>query len=157
MLEAAKRDYRSAWRQLQTLPGCGPLAAADVLAEIGPAAGELGRTRKGNRHLRRILCEIAHAASRTRNAQFGPLKKGLTVRRGAGRAVMAVAHKILRIIYAMLRDGAPYVDPEVDYTALVAKRNGPRWLRALADAGLLEEALRRHFERYGLSPPTVAA
>ena len=85
MLEAAKRDYRSAWRQLQTLPGCGPLAAADVLAEIGPAAGELGRTRKGNRHLRRILCEIAHAASRTRNAQFGPLRKDLTVQRGALR------------------------------------------------------------------------
>ena len=182
VLEAAKRDYRTAWRQLQTLPGCGPLAAAAVLAEIGPdmerfgsarrlaswagvcpgnreSAGKRGsgRTRKGNRYLRRILCEIAHAASRTRNAQFGPLKKGLTVRRGTGRAVMAVAHKILRIIYAMLRDGAPYVDPEVDYTALVAKRNGPRWLRALADAGLLEEALRRHFERYGLSPPTAAA
>ena len=40
-----------------------------------------GRTRKGNRDLRRVLCEIAHAASRTRNAQFGPLRKDLTVRR----------------------------------------------------------------------------
>ena len=48
----------------------------------------------------------------------------------------AVAQKILRIIDATLRDGAPYVDPEVDYSALVAKRNGPRWLPTLADAGL---------------------
>ena len=34
--EAAKRDYRTAWRRVQTLSGCGPLAAAAVLAEIGP-------------------------------------------------------------------------------------------------------------------------
>ena len=70
---------------------------------------------------------------------------------------MAVAHKILHIIYAMLRNGAPYVDPEVDYTALVAKRNGPRWLCALADAGLLEQALKAHFQRYGPPTPVAAA
>ena len=57
----------------------------------------------------------------------------------------------------MQRDGALYVDPEVDHSALVAKLNGPRWLRALADAGPLERALRRHFERYGPSPPVAAA
>lgn len=42
-----------------------------------------------------------------------------------------VANKILRIIDAMLR--------------------------ALADPGLLEQALRRHFERCGPSPPAAAA
>ena len=97
VLEAAKRDYRTAWRQLQTLPGCGPLAAAAVLAEIGPdmerfgsarrlaswagvcsgnreSAGKRGsgRTRKANRYLRRILCEIAHPERAVRPAQEGP-------------------------------------------------------------------------------------
>ena len=71
--------------------------------------------------------------------------------------MVAVAHKILRIIHAMLRDGAPYVNPEIDYSALVAKRNGPHWLRVLADTDLLEQALRHHFERYGPSPPVAAA
>ena len=51
--------------------------------------------------------------------------------------------------------GGPYVDPEVDYSALVAKRSAPCWLRALADAGLLEQAPWRRFERYGPSPPAV--
>ena len=47
------------------------------------------------------------------------------------------------------------MDSEVDYSALVAKRSAPCWLRALADAGLLEQALWRRFERYGPSPPAV--
>ena len=51
-----------------------------------------------------------------------------------------VADKILSVIYAMLRGGAPYVGPEDDYSALAAHVNGPRWLRALTDTGLLEQA-----------------
>ena len=73
-----------------------------------------GKRRKGNVYLRRILCEIAHAAARTHGVQFGPYKQQLAKRRGAGRAVVAPAHKILRIVFAMLRDGKPYCDPQTD-------------------------------------------
>ena len=41
--------------------------------------------------------------------------------------MLAVGHKIPHIAYAMLRGESPYVDPKIDYDALVAKRNGPRW------------------------------
>ena len=99
-----------------------------------------GRTRKGNRYLRHILCEIAHAAARTKEVQFGPLKKGLTVRRGGRRAVVVVGHKILRIAFAMLRDRKPYQDPELNYDQLLAQRNRARWVRALLKAGLLRAA-----------------
>ena len=44
-------------------------------------------------------------------------KQGLAIRRGTGRAVAATAHKILRIAFAMLRDGQPYRDPQVYYQA----------------------------------------
>ena len=118
-------------RRLASWAGCAP-GNRESAGERGS-----GRTFKANRYLRRIMCEMAHAAARTRNVQFGPLKKGLTLRGGAGRAVLVVAHKILRIAAAVLRGGSPYVDPETDYTALVAKRNGPRWLRVLTPAGLL--------------------
>ncbi len=40
--------------------------------------------------------------------QFGPLKKWLSIRRVARRTILAVAHKILRIVFAMLRDGFGY-------------------------------------------------
>ena len=66
-----------------------------------------GWTRKGNRYLRRILCEIAHVAARTKDVQFGPVKKGLTVQRGGRPAIVAVGHKILRIAFAMLHDRDP--------------------------------------------------
>ena len=38
----------------------------------------------------------------------------------------------------MLRDALPYRDPEVDYEALVVKRNAPRWLAKLAEFGIPE-------------------
>ena len=34
-----------------------------------------GKRRKGNVYLRRILCEVAHAAARTHGVQFGPYKQ----------------------------------------------------------------------------------
>ena len=155
IVETAEQDYELPWTLLQTLPGTGPLAAAALLAEVGDdmeafgtarRAGELGRhlsgqprvgreaqgreAAQGQRvYLRRILCEVAHAAARTHGVQFGPYKQQLAKRRGAGRAVVATAHKILRVVFAMLRDGKPYCDPQIDYQA----RNGDQEQGSLAE------------------------
>ena len=59
------------------------------------------------------------------------------MRRGYRRAVVATAHKILRCIFAVLRDGTPYRDPATDYEELLVKRNAPRWLRKLREFGIL--------------------
>ena len=53
------------------------------------------------------------------------------LRRGYKRAIVATAHKMLRSIWAILRDGTPYRDPEFDYDALYVDRNASRWLRQL--------------------------
>ena len=95
-----------------------------------------GRARKGNRSVRRILCEVANAARKT-NSQFKGKYQGLVIRRGHKRAIIAVGHKILRVIYSMLKNNQPYWDPEIDYEALTVKRNAPRWLRALKKYGYL--------------------
>lgn len=50
---------------------------------------------------------------------------------------MALAHKMLRIIHAMLSDGTHYQDRTVDYEALVVQRNAPRWIKMLAKHGYL--------------------
>ena len=167
IVAAVRRDYELPWTLLQTLPGTGPLAAATLLAEVGDdmdvfgtarrlaswagmcpgnheSAGKSrgGKRRKGNVYLRRILCEVAQAAARTRGVQFGPYKQGLAIRRGTGRAVLATAHKILRIVFAMLRDGQPYRDPEVDYQARTAIKNKARWVKMLRQANLLQEVAR---------------
>jgi transposase len=63
------------------------------------SAGERksGHTRKGNPYVRRLLCEFAHAASRTRCALQAKFQT-LVVRRGRKRAIIALAHKPLRIL-----------------------------------------------------------
>ena len=186
ILDAVKRDYELPWTLLQTLPGAGPLAAAALLAEVGDdmetfgtarrlaswagmcpgnneSAGKSkgGKRRKGNVYLRRILCEIAQSAARTRDVQFGPYKRGLAIRRGTGRAVMATAHKILRIVFAMLRDGKPYRDPQIDYQARTAIKNKARWLKMLRKANLLQEVAKQAAEQLrpgpaGAGPPGAA-
>ena len=114
---------------LQTLPGVDTIGAAMLLVEIGSdmsvfgspdrlaswvgicpgnneSAGKRksGRVRKGNPYVRRLLCEFAHAASRTKSA-FHAKFQSLIVRRGHKRAIVALAHKMLRTIFFMLKRG----------------------------------------------------
>ena len=87
-----------------------------------------------------MQCELAHAAARTKDVQFGPVKKGQTARRGGRRAIVGVGHKILRIVFTMLRDRETHRDPDLDHDQLPAQRNQTRWVRALRKAGLLPAA-----------------
>ena len=48
----------------------------------------------------------------THDCQFQRYYRSLTVRRGAKRAIVAVAHKMLRVLYAVLTTGTPYRDPQ---------------------------------------------
>ena len=159
---AAMKPYQEEWKLLQTIPGFDILSAAMLLAEIGVDMGRFaskdrlcswagmcpgnqesagkrksGRTRKGNAYVRSLLCEAANSAKKTQS-QFQGLYKGLVIRRGHKRAIVAVGHKILQVVYVLLSRKEPYRDPEIDYEALVVHRNAPRWLDALHKYGYLE-------------------
>ena len=148
-------------RLLQTLPGIDLMGAAMLLVEIGgdmsvfssaqrPAswvgmcpgnnesAGKRksGRIRKGNAWVRRLLCEFAQAASRSRCALKDKFQ-ALNVRKGHKRSIVALGHKMLRTIYAMLSKNTHYVDKIVDYEALMVARNAPRWLQMLVKHGFV--------------------
>jgi transposase len=146
---------------LQTIPGLDARGAAMLLVEIGDdmdafgsgeklaswagvcpgnheSAGKRksGRKRKGNPYVRRILCEAANAAARTRSAlaeQF----KSLLIRRGRKRAIFALAHKILKIVFVLISRGDYYRDATVDHEAMSVERNAPRWIRMLKKYGYL--------------------
>ena len=155
------------WRErivlLQTIPGIDRPSACTILAEIGPdldafasaerlaawagvcpgndrSAGKRrsARARMGNKALRAVLVECAHGAARTHGCQFRGYHKALMVRRGYKRAIVATAHKLLRVLYVVLRDARPYHDPEADYEELMVRRNAPRWIRMLHRYGLIE-------------------
>jgi len=146
---------------LQTIPGIDINGAAMLLVEIGAdmavfgsaerlaswvgicpgnneSAGKRksGKIRKGNAWVRRLLCEFAQAAARTRCALKAKFES-LAIRKGRKKSVVALAHKILRTIYAMLASGAYYQDKSVDYEALSVAKNAPRWIKMLTKHGLM--------------------
>ena len=160
-LLAQLADYQPALDLLTTLPGIDITSAALLLTETGgdmtafgcankiaswaglcpgnnESAGKRksGKTRKGNYWLRRILCECAQAARRTR-CQFKSKYDALAARRGGKKAIIAIAHKLLRTLFSMLQTGECYRDPEVDYEALMVEKNAPRWMRMLIKHGHL--------------------
>ena len=93
--------------------------------------------------LRATLVECAHGAARTKGCQFEAHHRALAARRGYKRAIVAGAHKMLRIVYVVLKTATPYYDRTADYEALMVKRNAPRWIRML--------------RRYGYVAPVNAA
>ncbi len=96
-------------------------------------------SRQGNAWVRRLLCEFAQAAARRRCAlrdKFNALK----IRKGHKKAIVALGHKLLRIIYAILSRHTPYQDSTVDYEALMGQRNAPRWIKMLIKHGFITPA-----------------
>jgi hypothetical protein len=74
-----------------------------------------GRTRKGNMYLRRILCQCAWAASHTKASQFAAMYRRIRSRRGHQKAIIAVAHQLLVIVYHLIRDNTVYVEAGEEY------------------------------------------
>lgn len=73
------------------------------------------RTRKGNRWLRRALAEAAWAASRVKNSYLTAQFRRLAAKRGKKRALVAVGHSLLVIIYHVLKNHVEYRDLGPDY------------------------------------------
>ena len=74
-----------------------------------------GRTRKANRYVKRALCQAAWAASHTKDTYLSAFYRRMSIRKGAPKAVMALAHHLLVIVYQVLRRGEQYVEFGGDY------------------------------------------
>ena len=98
------------------------------------------RVRKGNPYVRRLLSEMANAARRTKS-MFQSKYSGLVIRRGHKRAIIALAHKILKTVFVLLSRKVPYQDSQVDYKELMVQRNAPRWIAALRQYHMLPTAI----------------
>jgi len=125
---------------LDTMPGIDQRGAEVIVAEIGidmsrfetaprlaawagvapgndESAGKRrsGKTRKGNRPLRAILTQLAHAAVRTKDTYLSALYHRLAVRRGKQRAIIAVAHSMMVSAFHMLSRQEPYRELGANY------------------------------------------
>lgn len=119
--------------RLTKIPGVDLYAAQELLAEIGPAAATFAspeqfaswvgvcpgrqesagvcyssRSPKGNRYLRRLLCQVAWAAIHTKETFFAGLFGRLKPRLEGKGAAWAVAHRIAKVIWMVLHEGVEY-------------------------------------------------
>lgn len=158
---ASMMPYQDEWQLLQTIPGIDEMGAAMLLAEIGIDMGQFssknrfcswagmcpgnnssagkrksGRTTKGNAYVKSLLCEFANSARKTKT-QFKSRFDGLVIRRGYKKAIVALGHRILEVVFILLKNKIPYKEPDMNYEELVVKRNAPRWIRKLKEFGLL--------------------
>jgi len=132
--------YQEAVTLIQSLPFQLQTGAATVIAEIGvdmsrfpsdahlaswagvcpgnhESAGKRKRskTTDGNPYLRSVLCEMAWVISHMKDNYLSAFYHRIARRRGKKRAILAVAHKILIVIYHMLKTNKPYEELGGDY------------------------------------------
>jgi transposase len=159
--EVLPSPFVEAVQRLATIPGIDERAAENILAEVGtdmgqfPTDGQLaswtgmcsgnresagkrqsGKTTKGNRWLRTTLVQVAWAASHTKNTYLAAQYRRLAGRRGKKRALVALGHTILVIIYHLLKEQTTY------------RELGPDYFDQL-DTERLTRALVRRLERLG--------
>lgn len=129
--------YKPTIDLLMSIPGVKEIGAITILSEIGDdlssfksikcftswigicpgnseSAGKKysGRCTKGNKYLKRVLIEIANAVGLSRKGYLYQLFQTFKERRGHKRAIVAIAHKIARIIFACIKNNSKYKEIE---------------------------------------------
>jgi transposase len=142
---AAPVPWAEAVAWLDTIPGVGQRTAEVLVAEIGtdlsrfaspahlaswakvaPGTHESAGKRRavgigaGNRWLRETLVQAAHAAVKVKGSFLRAVYQRVAGRRGTKKAIIAIAHKLVTIIYMLLTKRQPY--REVSATDLDERR-----------------------------------
>jgi transposase len=157
--------FRAKVARLVTMPGISDIAAEVLISEIGvdmsrfPTAGHLvswaglcprndesagkrrsTRLRKGAPWLKEILAQAAWAAARAKSGYLRAQFLRIKARRGAKKAVMAVAASMLQAAFFMLRDNVEYRDLGSDHFDRRDKSKAiGRLVRRLGDLGCAVE------------------
>jgi transposase len=133
-------EYEAILDRMKKAPGISDVSSCDILAEIGPtldafgtdtalvswsglcpgnneSAGKRksGRSHVRKHHLKTIMIEVAWAAIKKKGSYFKDKYYRLKARRGAKKAIVAIAHRILLGIYHVIKDGAEFKDLGEDY------------------------------------------
>ena len=125
---------------LDTIPGISQRAAENIVAEIGvnmaqfgdhrhlsswagicpgnnESAGKhrSGKTSEGDKWLKATLVEAAWAASRMKRCYFSVQYRRIASRRGKKRALVAMAHSMLVVIFHVMKDKVVYNELGPDF------------------------------------------
>lgn len=137
LTEICRKEFPREFDNLQTIPGVKERSATSILSELGAdmkmfitaaalvswcglkprneeSAGKIKSRRitHGNKYIRKTMIECAWGASRTQNCFYSNFSYTQTVvrRKNAMKVKVAIARKMLVVIWHVLSDGVPYND-----------------------------------------------
>jgi transposase len=135
MLAESMKAHTKVLHRLTKIPGVDLAAAQELVAEVGPEAAAFPsaeqfaswvgccpgsqesagicysrRSAKGNRYVRRVLCQVGWAASHTKDTFFAGLFARLKSRIKPKGAAWAVAHRIATVVWLILHEGVEYCE-----------------------------------------------
>jgi transposase len=160
MIAEALKPHQEAVARLALAPGFGVDSAQQIIAEVGaeagtfPTAGHLSawvgtcpgrdesaeenhssRSAKGNKYLRRVLNQAAHAAVKKNGSHFQAVFHRLLPRLGYKATIWAVAHRLCRLVWKILHEGVPYVEQGSEPDARTKRRRARKLVRTLRKLG----------------------
>lgn len=154
-IQVQMKDYQELLERLDEIPGVNRRIAEVIVAELGTDMSRFGdaahavswagmcpgnnqsgnkrrtaRVRDGNKSLKRVLVEAAHAAGRKKDSYYSAQYHRLAARRGKKRAKVAVGRSILESAFHMIQRGTAYKDLGPDY---FDRRNPAKLAKRLAE------------------------
>jgi transposase len=160
MIGRAMEQHQQAVRRLAQVPGFGVNSAQQVIAEVGVQASTFAsaahlaswvgtcpgkeesaeknrtsRSAKGNRYLRRILNQVAHAAVKKQGSRFQIVFRRLLPRLGYKGAIWAVAHRLCRLVWKILHHQIDYIETGSEPNPKAKQQRARKLLHALRKLG----------------------
>ena len=158
------RPHQDAVKRLAEVPGPGVDSAQQIIAEVGPTAttfpsakrlaswvgacpgheesagiNRSHRSPNGNRQMRRLLNQAAHAAVKTKGSLFELLYRRFVVRLGHAQAIGAITHRFCRLIWKILHQGIRYEERGPAVTREAKKARARKMIRELRSLGYCVE------------------
>jgi len=154
------QPHQDAVQRMAEVPGLGVDSAQQIIAEIGvtaavfPSAKHLSswigacpgeeksaevshstRSPKGNRNLRRLLNQAAHAAIKVKGSIFEVVFRRLQPRLEYQEAIWAIAHRLCRLIWKILHQAVRYEERGPAVSAKSKRNRTTRMIRELRTLG----------------------
>ena len=151
------KPYKDLLRKIEDMPGIRETASAAIIAEAGvtleafPNAGAFaswigvcpgnnesagkrrsGRTAVKRNHLRTILIEAAWAAVKKKGSYYKDKYYRLRSRLGPKKAIVAIAHRIAKAIYHIIKYGREFTDLGETYLVEQNKDSRLRYIKKQA-------------------------
>jgi len=143
-LAKVMKPHEEVLNRLMEIPGVSQVAARSILAQVGPtmdnfpntaalaawaglcpgnneSAGKRhsGRSPVHNHPFKNIMVEVAWGAVRNKDSYYREKYYRLKARRGAKRAIVAIAHRLAKAIFHIIKFGERFHDLGADYLAML--------------------------------------